>query len=94
MTASARDERPLLSICLGATRGSQIRAAHLLGLNRRCARKSAISVEVIKDSALMAVIPKLLLKYTAAFLQHAVSWLHCGGLLNSQKNLARSANGH
>ena len=32
-------ERPLLSICLTATRGNQIRAAHLLGLNRNTLRK-------------------------------------------------------
>jgi two-component system nitrogen regulation response regulator GlnG len=32
-------ERPLISICLGATRGNQIKAAHLLGLNRNTLRK-------------------------------------------------------
>ncbi len=32
-------ERPLLSICLAATKGNQIRAAHLLGLNRNTLRK-------------------------------------------------------
>ncbi len=32
-------ERPLISICLAATRGNQIRAAHLLGLNRNTLRK-------------------------------------------------------
>src|SRR5690606_1135829 len=32
-------ERPLISICLGATRGNQLRAAHLLGLNRNTLRK-------------------------------------------------------
>ncbi|HVV64900.1 MAG TPA: nitrogen regulation protein NR(I) [Rhizomicrobium sp.] len=32
-------ERPLLSICLAATRGNQIRAAGLLGLNRNTLRK-------------------------------------------------------
>jgi two-component system nitrogen regulation response regulator GlnG len=32
-------ERPLLSICLAATRGNQIRAASLLGLNRNTLRK-------------------------------------------------------
>jgi two-component system, NtrC family, nitrogen regulation response regulator GlnG len=32
-------ERPLISIALGATRGNQIRAAHLLGLNRNTLRK-------------------------------------------------------
>jgi len=35
----AEIERPLLSICLGATRGNQIRAARLLGLNRNTLRK-------------------------------------------------------
>ena len=32
-------ERPLLSICLSATRGNQIKAAHILGLNRNTLRK-------------------------------------------------------
>jgi two-component system nitrogen regulation response regulator GlnG len=32
-------ERPLISICLAATRGNQIRAAQLLGLNRNTLRK-------------------------------------------------------
>jgi two-component system nitrogen regulation response regulator GlnG len=32
-------ERPLFSICLGAARGNQIRAAELLGLNRNTLRK-------------------------------------------------------
>ncbi len=32
-------ERPLLSLCLAATRGNQVRAAHLLGLNRNTLRK-------------------------------------------------------
>jgi two-component system nitrogen regulation response regulator GlnG len=32
-------ERPLLSFCLAATRGNQIRAASLLGLNRNTLRK-------------------------------------------------------
>ncbi len=35
----AEVERPLLSICLAATRGNQIRAAQLLGLNRNTLRK-------------------------------------------------------
>jgi len=43
-------ERPLLSICLAATRGNQIRAAHLLGLNRNTLRKKIrdLSLEVIR----------------------------------------------
>jgi two-component system nitrogen regulation response regulator GlnG len=43
-------ERPLLSICLGAARGNQIRAAHLLGLNRNTLRKKIrdLGLEVIK----------------------------------------------
>ena len=43
-------ERPLISICLGATRGNQIRAAQLLGLNRNTLRKKIrdLGLEVIK----------------------------------------------
>jgi two-component system nitrogen regulation response regulator GlnG len=43
-------ERPLLSICLAATRGNQIRAAHLLGLNRNTLRKKIrdLGLDVIK----------------------------------------------
>jgi two-component system nitrogen regulation response regulator GlnG len=43
-------ERPLLSICLAATRGNQIRAAHLLGLNRNTLRKKIrdLNLEVIR----------------------------------------------
>jgi two-component system nitrogen regulation response regulator GlnG len=43
-------ERPLLSICLGATRGNQIRAAHLLGLNRNTLRKKIrdLGVDVMR----------------------------------------------
>ncbi|MGD0191969.1 MAG: nitrogen regulation protein NR(I) [Rhizomicrobium sp.] len=43
-------ERPLLSICLGATRGNQIRAAHLLGLNRNTLRKKIrdLGLDVIR----------------------------------------------
>jgi len=46
----AEIERPLLSICLGATRGNQIRAAHLLGLNRNTLRKKIrdLGLEVIR----------------------------------------------
>jgi len=43
-------ERPLLSICLAATRGNQIRAAQLLGLNRNTLRKKIrdLRLEVIR----------------------------------------------
>jgi two-component system nitrogen regulation response regulator GlnG len=43
-------ERPLLSISLAATRGNQIRAAHLLGLNRNTLRKKIkdLGLEVIR----------------------------------------------
>jgi two-component system nitrogen regulation response regulator GlnG len=43
-------ERPLLSICLAATRGNQIRAAHLLGLNRNTLRKKIrdLGLEVVR----------------------------------------------
>ncbi|MBS0280483.1 MAG: nitrogen regulation protein NR(I), partial [Proteobacteria bacterium] len=43
-------ERPLISICLAATRGNQIRAAQLLGLNRNTLRKKIrdLELEVIK----------------------------------------------
>jgi two-component system nitrogen regulation response regulator GlnG len=43
-------ERPLLSICLGATRGNQIKAAHLLGLNRNTLRKKIrdLGLEVMR----------------------------------------------
>jgi two-component system nitrogen regulation response regulator GlnG len=43
-------ERPLISICLAATKGNQIRAAQLLGLNRNTLRKKIkdLGLEVIK----------------------------------------------
>jgi len=43
-------ERPLISICLAATRGNQIRAAHLLGLNRNTLRKKIrdLGLDVIR----------------------------------------------
>jgi two-component system nitrogen regulation response regulator GlnG len=43
-------ERPLISICLSATRGNQIQAAHLLGLNRNTLRKKIreLGLEVIR----------------------------------------------
>jgi two-component system nitrogen regulation response regulator GlnG len=46
----AEIERPLMSICLAATRGNQIRAAQLLGLNRNTLRKKIrdLGLEVIR----------------------------------------------
>ena len=46
-------ERPLISICLAATRGNQIRAAQLLGLNRNTLRKKIrdLGLEVIRGPA-------------------------------------------
>ncbi len=46
----AEIERPLLSICLAATRGNQIRAAQLLGLNRNTLRKKIrdLRLEVVR----------------------------------------------
>jgi two-component system nitrogen regulation response regulator GlnG len=46
----AEIEKPLLSICLAATRGNQIRAAHLLGLNRNTLRKKIrdLGLEVVR----------------------------------------------
>src|SRR5580698_3943913 len=43
-------ERPLISICLAATRGNQIKAAQLLGLNRNTLRKKIrdLGLEVIR----------------------------------------------
>ena len=43
-------ERPLISICLAATRGNQIRAVQLLGLNRNTLRKKIrdLGLEVIR----------------------------------------------
>ena len=43
-------ERPLISICLAATRGNQIRAAQILGVNRNTLRKKIrdLNLEVIK----------------------------------------------
>ena len=43
-------ERPLISICLAVTRGNQIRAAQLLGLNRNTLRKKIrdLGLEVIR----------------------------------------------
>jgi two-component system nitrogen regulation response regulator GlnG len=39
-------ERPLISLCLTATRGNQIRAADLLGLNRNTLRKKIRELEI------------------------------------------------
>ncbi|MGE0733278.1 MAG: nitrogen regulation protein NR(I) [Alphaproteobacteria bacterium] len=43
-------ERPLLSLSLAATRGNQIKAAHLLGLNRNTLRKKIreLDIEVVR----------------------------------------------
>src|SRR5438067_679826 len=43
-------DRPLISLCLAATRGNQIRAAQLLGLNRNTLRKKIrdLGLEVIR----------------------------------------------
>ena len=42
----AEVERPLISLCLTATRGNQIRAAELLGLNRNTLRKKIREHEI------------------------------------------------
>lgn len=42
----AEVERPLISLCLTATRGNQIRAAELLGLNRNTLRKKIRELEI------------------------------------------------
>ena len=39
-------ERPLIALTLGATRGNQIRAAHLLGLNRNTLRKKIRELDI------------------------------------------------
>ncbi|HUN51997.1 MAG TPA: helix-turn-helix domain-containing protein, partial [Candidatus Sulfotelmatobacter sp.] len=39
-------ERPLISLTLSATRGNQIRAAQLLGLNRNTLRKKIRDLEI------------------------------------------------
>ena len=39
-------ERPLIMLTLGATRGNQIRAAHLLGLNRNTLRKKIRELDI------------------------------------------------
>jgi two-component system nitrogen regulation response regulator GlnG len=43
-------ERPLIEICLSATRGNQVRAAQLLGLNRNTLRKKIreLDIEVVR----------------------------------------------
>ena len=39
-------ERPLISLALGATKGNQIKAAHLLGLNRNTLRKKLKNLDI------------------------------------------------
>ena len=39
-------ERPLISLCLEATRGNQIKAAHVLGLNRNTLRKKIRELDI------------------------------------------------
>ena len=39
-------ERPLITLCLSATRGNQIRAAALLGLNRNTLRKKIRELDI------------------------------------------------
>ncbi len=39
-------ERPLISLCLDATRGNQIKAAHVLGLNRNTLRKKIRELDI------------------------------------------------
>ena len=39
-------ERPLLSLTLSATRGNQIKAAQLLGLNRNTLRKKIRELDI------------------------------------------------
>ena len=39
-------ERPLIQLCLAATRGNQIKAAQLLGLNRNTLRKKIRGLEI------------------------------------------------
>ncbi|GEO79910.1 nitrogen regulation protein NR(I) [Pararhodospirillum oryzae] len=39
-------ERPLIALCLEATRGNQIKAAHLLGLNRNTLRKKIRDLDI------------------------------------------------
>ncbi len=45
-------ERPLIGLSLGATRGNQIKAAHLLGLNRNTLRKKIreLDIQVIRGA--------------------------------------------
>jgi two-component system nitrogen regulation response regulator GlnG len=39
-------ERPLIAMCLGATRGNQIKAAEILGVNRNTLRSKIRSLDI------------------------------------------------
>ncbi|MDP6560879.1 MAG: helix-turn-helix domain-containing protein, partial [Candidatus Binatia bacterium] len=41
-----RVERPLIELTLRATRGNQIRAAHMLGINRNTLRKKITELHI------------------------------------------------
>ena len=45
-------ERPLISLTLNATRGNQLRAAEILGLNRNTLRKKIreLDIEVVRGA--------------------------------------------
>jgi two-component system nitrogen regulation response regulator GlnG len=46
-----RVERPLIELTLKATRGNQIRAAQILGINRNTLRKKITNLRInVKDS--------------------------------------------